>query len=168
MAKDRDYHNKGQADRSKNKYDPPHSRVEDLVRQIVAGESKSERRDRKSYDQGRKNNKRQKGGCFLTTACIQRAGLADDCRELQVLRQFRDDYVQAHPSGDLILAEYYRKAPAILRRIQESPECGEVFDAIFGDIREAVRFIEIGHHGSALEIYAALFLKLQARYEEAA
>ena len=29
------------------------------------------------------------GGCFLTTACVTYRGLADDCYELNVLRNFR-------------------------------------------------------------------------------
>jgi hypothetical protein len=61
MSRHTNYHNKGQSDRSKGKYDPPHSSIESFIRQVVSGESKSERRDRKSYEAGRHNNKRQKG-----------------------------------------------------------------------------------------------------------
>ncbi|HEU0012072.1 MAG TPA: hypothetical protein VFQ45_00225 [Longimicrobium sp.] len=60
MSKDRYYHNKGEQDVKDGKYDPPHSRVEDLIGHIIAGESKSDRRDRKSYEAGRTNAKRQK------------------------------------------------------------------------------------------------------------
>ena len=55
------YHNKGERDRSKGKYDPPHSSIEAFVRQLVSGESKSERQDRKAYDAGRRNHRKQKG-----------------------------------------------------------------------------------------------------------
>jgi hypothetical protein len=61
MSKDSKYHNKGQTDRSKGKYDPPHSTIVDFVNQLIGGESKSQRRDRKDYESGRKNNRRQKG-----------------------------------------------------------------------------------------------------------
>ena len=60
MSKDRYHHNKGEQDVKEGKYDPPHSRVEDLIGNIIAGESASERKDRKAYEAGRKNAKRQK------------------------------------------------------------------------------------------------------------
>lgn len=62
MSKDRHYHNKAEQDVKKGKYDPPHSRAEDLIGNIIAGESRSERDDRKAYEAGRKNAKRQKSG----------------------------------------------------------------------------------------------------------
>ncbi len=33
-------HNRGQRDGSKRRYNPPHSRIEDLVNNIIAGEPK--------------------------------------------------------------------------------------------------------------------------------
>ena len=60
MSKDRDYHNKGEQDVKIGKFDPPHSRVEDLIGHIIAGESESERNDRKAYEAGRDNAKHQK------------------------------------------------------------------------------------------------------------
>ena len=56
------YHNKGQKDYSKGAYKPPHSRVEDLIKHIVAGESKKERKERRAYDDGHRHAKRQKSG----------------------------------------------------------------------------------------------------------
>lgn len=61
MAKDRatHYHNKGESDYKDGKYAPPHERVEDLVRNIVGGQSKSDRQDQKSYRAGRDNAKKR-------------------------------------------------------------------------------------------------------------
>lgn len=164
MSRRKSNHNKGQSDGSKGKYRPPHSRVEDLVRHIVAGEGKRERGERKSYDKGHKHGKRQKGGCFLTTACVEHAGLADDCRELQVLRRFRDTFVASHPRGDAMLREYYRNAPGIVRRIQSSPERSEVLAAVFATVEDAVVLIEAHEPHQALDAYTALFMQLRTRY----
>ena len=168
MGRDRDryHHNKGQEDKSNRRYDPPHSRIEDTINSIIGGEPKSYRRDREQYEKGRKNTKRQKGGCFLTTACVERSGLPDDCHELQVLRSFRDAYVRTHPLGEAMLAEYYRKAPLILEQIQASPEADELLDGVLADIRGAVKLIEAGDHQSALSLYATLFVRLDKQYGE--
>lgn len=62
MSKDREthYHDKGQTDVKDGKYDPPHERIEDLVGNIIAGESDSDRSDRDAYETGRDNANRQK------------------------------------------------------------------------------------------------------------
>ena len=48
------------------------------------------------------------GACFLTTACVQYAGLEDDCEELTIMRNFRDDYLLRQDSGKQLVEEYYR------------------------------------------------------------
>ena len=55
------YHNEGQEDSSKGSYNPPHSRIEDLVHDIIAGESRQDREDRESYDAGHSHTSEQKG-----------------------------------------------------------------------------------------------------------
>ncbi len=47
---------------------------------------------------------------FLTTACLQAAGLPDNCKELQTLRRFRDEYVSRLPNGSAILSHYLNVA----------------------------------------------------------
>ena len=51
--------------------------------------------------------------CFLTSACTAARGLPDNCRELTVLRAFRDGYMQTLPEGKRDIQEYYRCAPVI-------------------------------------------------------
>ena len=53
-------------------------------------------------------------GCFLTSACVEAKGLPDDCRELTVLRNFRDTYLKASADGQRDVCEYYHVAPMIV------------------------------------------------------
>jgi hypothetical protein len=57
MSKDRldHHHEKGQKDAVEGKYDPPHERIEDVIGNIVAGESDADRADRDAYEAGRDN-----------------------------------------------------------------------------------------------------------------
>ena len=38
-------------------------------------------------------------GCFITTACCETLGLADDCFELRTLRRYRDEVLAKQPGG---------------------------------------------------------------------
>lgn len=57
------------------------------------------------------------GGCFLTSACTEAKGLADDCYELTMLRAFRDEYLVKQKSGKAEIAHYYITAPKIVETI---------------------------------------------------
>ncbi|MEM8722550.1 MAG: CFI-box-CTERM domain-containing protein [Cyanobacteria bacterium P01_G01_bin.39] len=66
---------------------------------------------------GLSNNQTQnkkKEGCFLTTACVKHTGLPDDCFELQILRNFRDDYLASTAEGQALIEQYYKEAPIIV------------------------------------------------------
>ena len=56
-------------------------------------------------------------GCFITTACCETLGLADDCFELRTLRRYRDEVLAKAPGGAREIAAYYRLAPQILARL---------------------------------------------------
>jgi len=161
------WHNRGQSGKHERPYAGPP--VVQEVAELIFGTPKGIRKARKSFDKGSGNRQRQKKSkdCFLTTACVEHAGLADDCHELQVLRRFRDDYVAALPDGKTILSEYYLSAPTIVRRIQSSRQRGEVLGALFGTIREAVVLIESGHHKQAFDTYATTFRNLKTQYGDA-
>jgi hypothetical protein len=165
----KNYHNDGEKDASEGKYEPPHDILDDL---ITFSPEKREKmhEENDSYNDGWNNTHDQKsssGGCFLTTACVEHAGLADDCHELQVLRHFRDDYVATLPDGEAILAEYYKSAPTIVRRIQLSQQRDDVLRRLFGTVKEAVTLIEAGCHKQAFDSYVVTFKKLNEQYGDA-
>ena len=54
-----------------------------------------------------RNRDSSSGPCFLTSACVEAKGLADDCHELSVLRNFRENYLRTVPEGRREIAEYY-------------------------------------------------------------
>lgn len=169
------YHNKGEKDGAKGHHDPPHQGPvfsKDWWGSDRGGRpvtDKNKRADYDAYEKGYDNAKKQKGGggCFLTTACVEHAGLADNCHELQVLRRFRDNYVTALPNGKAILEEYYTSAPTIVRRIQSSQKRDDVLETLFGIVRETVALIEAGRHKQAFDSYATTFRKLKTQYGDA-
>lgn len=125
---------------------------------------------RDAYDAGYWNTLKQKdessgsGGCFLTTACVEFAGLPDDCRELAVLRKFRDEHIQRRSDGKAILATYYATAPALVRAIKDSPDSAAVFASALETIRLAVRYIDDRRFEDAFDLYAATYTQLTERF----
>lgn len=94
------------------------------------------------------------GGCFLTSACVEAMGLADDCYELTVLRRFRDTYLQSRAEGGALIRKYYEAAPEIVRKIKRKSDCGAIWQEIYREmVQPCVLLIEKGRYEEALEYY---------------
>lgn len=104
-------------------------------------------------------------GCYLTSACTEARGLADDCEELTILRAFRDGYMKAQPQGQADICEYYHTAPAIVEKIKALPNAKEIFDSIYVElVLPCVKLIHGGDNEGAYNKYRAYVKKLQAEY----
>lgn len=104
-------------------------------------------------------------GCYLTTACVEAMGLPDDCRELTVLRNFRDHWLREKVTGPAEIAEYYEIAPQIVERIQRSEERMELLKGIYDEmITPCVDDIQAGNYETAHERYRRETMKLKERY----
>lgn len=103
-------------------------------------------------------------GCFLTTACVEYAGLADDCKELQVMRNFRDTYVRNLDNGSGILAEYYTAAPLIVQRIRSAPNSNEVLGSLFHQLQVVVDLLDAERVSEAWQISKQTFDLLKQEY----
>jgi hypothetical protein len=102
--------------------------------------------------------------CFLTTACVQHAGLPDDCEELTVMRAFRDGYLSRFEEGRLLIEQYYRIAPRIVERIRRAPDRRRTLGWILREVRASARAVGRGESEAAIVRYAAMVLRLQQRY----
>lgn len=105
------------------------------------------------------------GGCYLTTACVDHKGLADDCTELESLRKFRDAIIQDDDFMRGKILEYYRTAPIIVQQINQSENSIEVYNNMFDEmITPCVQSIESGDIEKAKEIYLDFYNKLLDEY----
>lgn len=105
------------------------------------------------------------GGCFITTACVEARGVADDCYELNILREFRDNYLKNRANGMKDIAEYYRIAPRIVESINNTSAASEIWDAIYRDmISPCVSLVAAHRYEDAYERYKSFVLKLRSKY----
>lgn len=105
------------------------------------------------------------GGCFITTACVEHKGLADDCAELQTLRKYRDILVQEDEDFRGKVLEYYRKAPLIIQEIEKSSESGTVYDSLYYDmVQPCVALLKEGRTEEAKSLYLSCYERLARKY----
>lgn len=106
-------------------------------------------------------------GCYITSACVEARGLSDDCYELKLLRMYRGEYVERLEGGEALLAEYRRKAPVVVRRINALGEsrAQAVWEEIYErGVAPAVRLIQTGQWERAFELYKAMCRELERRF----
>ena len=106
----------------------------------------------------------EKGICFLTTACVEHAGLPDDCPELQLMRKFRDEYIRLLPDGSNLIEDYYRTAPLIVQRIKSGMDADAVLENLLSTVRSVVELIQAGRKSEALAVCKKEFQILKERY----
>jgi predicted RNA-binding Zn-ribbon protein involved in translation (DUF1610 family) len=109
----------------------------------------------------KKDNSRAGGLCFITTACVEAAGLPDNCTELETMRYLRDTYLAKSDDGKRMIQEYYEIAPSIVEKIKRYENTNEVFGDIFDKIRGIVSLIKIGDLESATAHYKEMVLRLE-------
>ena len=101
------------------------------------------------------------GGCFLTTAIVEKRGEPDDGPTLSALRRFRDGYMTATPERRALVDSYYETAPRIVAAI---PEDHADWDRIGARIDEAVAAIGDGEDDAAFDVYVAMTERLSERW----
>ncbi len=123
---------------------------------------------REAYKAGWERAKQEKdgggGGCFLTTACVEYAGLSDDCEELQVMRKFRDEYICSLPDGGSLVEEYYQAAPLVVQRIKSGGDADATLESLLKTLRNVVELIQSGHNSEALLVCKKEFQMLKRKY----
>ena len=107
-------------------------------------------------------NSNGSGGCFLTSACCAYMGLADDCKELTTLRNFRDTYLKKTDEGTALVEEYYKIAPAIVEKINVHSKKDEILKGIYAKVSQIVSLIETQMYDQAMIAYRDMVFDVQS------
>ncbi len=104
--------------------------------------------------------------CFLTTACVEHIGLADNCFELEALRQFRDTRLALMPGGREDIELYYRVAPAIVAHIETSGDAARELARLYTRyVLPSAIAVRCGFDQLGRNIYTRMMRDLAARYQ---
>lgn len=103
--------------------------------------------------------------CYITTAVCDSLNKEDDCRELNLLRDYRDNILAAETEGQELINEYYDIAPTIVKRINRSEGSDEVYSKLYDEfIVKCIKSIENYEYDKCREIYTEMVTELKKKY----
>lgn len=103
--------------------------------------------------------------CYITTAVCESLGKEQNCYELQVLKDYRDRYLELMPEGHALVEEYYDIAPTIVKRMEKQPERDLLYRELYQNyVMPCIREIEDQKYEACREKYKEMVLDLKARY----
>jgi tetratricopeptide (TPR) repeat protein len=104
-------------------------------------------------------------GCFITTATLSVLNKPDDCYELTMFRNFRDNWLIHEPDGKSIIHEYYRIAPAIVKEINNEKDKTNIYKSIWNDyLNPCLVLLEKGNFIECKKTYTAMVMDLSNIY----
>lgn len=103
--------------------------------------------------------------CYITTAVCESLGKEDDCYELAILREYRDEYLAYQNGGADVIREYYDVAPTIVKRINRLENSNEVYQDIWKQyLKPCVSYIEIDKKEECRKLYTEMVHSLRKKY----
>jgi len=103
--------------------------------------------------------------CYITTAVCKSLDKPDDCYELNLLRQYRDEHLAIQAEGAEIIREYYDVAPTIVKRIDEQQDSDTVYQNIWETyLSPCISLIEQDEKSACRELYIQMVRELQHQY----
>lgn len=107
----------------------------------------------------------KKGLCYITTAVCKSLDKPDDCHELTLLRDYRDQYLLESKAGRDTVKEYYNIAPTIVKRIDRQENSAEIYAGIWQDyLSPCVSLIEADKKQECQILYSNMVRKLEKKY----
>lgn len=107
------------------------------------------------------------GMCFITTACCEFNGEADDCDTLQTLRKFRDEFMLSNSDTSGLVKQYYRDAPEIVAKLRARHDAQKIFKRLrVCYVEPAATAARNGDAESALKIYTRGTIYAQEKAHE--
>jgi hypothetical protein len=103
--------------------------------------------------------------CFVTTAVCRGLDQPQDCRELVMMKQYRDTYLLGQPDGERLIHEYYDIAPTIVKRIEKEASPEEKYLYLWNHyIRHCVELLEDNRQEQCREVYETMMNELKEEY----
>ena len=103
--------------------------------------------------------------CYITTAVCETFGRPDDCYELTLLREYRDNYLMSQEDGEAVIHEYYDVAPTIVKHINRSGQKEEVYRHIWDTyLNPCIHMIESDQMEECRDMYIKMVHDLEEEY----
>lgn len=105
------------------------------------------------------------GGCYITTAVCMNRSMQDDCHELTVFRNFRDNWLAKQTDGQEQIEEYYRISPTIVKLIEKEKNSAKIYGRIYSRyLLKCLNCIEGQRYEECRAYYIQMVNELRVRY----
>ena len=105
--------------------------------------------------------------CFITTAVCGSLNKPDDCDELMTMRWYRDKLKAEDPVMAELIKEYYRVAPLVVKKIDETSEAPMVYRQLWDNsVSKIYQDIKAKEYYQAKLQYMSMLEELCMRYNE--
>lgn len=103
------------------------------------------------------------GGCYITTAVVERKGLDDKSPEMEKLRKFRKEYILDSNNPELLndLEQYYIIGQIIVRWANSRYDSNQIWDYISKFVFEVVDFVDCEEYERAYLHFKKKTLNIQ-------
>lgn len=103
--------------------------------------------------------------CYITTAVCESLGKGEDCYELNVLKEYRDHYLESTGEGHALVEAYYDIAPTIVKRIDRQEDRKAVYRNLYEEyLLPCIQKIEEQDYEACKAWYQKMVLELRERY----
>lgn len=103
--------------------------------------------------------------CYVTTAVCKSLNKPEDCYELKLLKDYRDQYLAGTDNGAELIQRYYDIAPTIVKRIDKSENAEEKYSYIWERyLKPCIAYIEHDKKEECGKTYIRMIEELQDQY----
>lgn len=103
--------------------------------------------------------------CYVTTAVCLSLGKDENCREISLLKHYRDTFLIAESDGKKLIDEYYDIAPTIVNRINKCADAKETYKMIYKNyISPCIDLIDENRLLDCKELYIRMMQSLKQNY----
>lgn len=103
--------------------------------------------------------------CFVTTAVCCGLHRPQDCKEIQLMKQYRDEYLFRQEDGQALIREYYDIAPTIVKRIAREAVPEEKYLYLWNHyISKCVTYVEQQENERCRRLYEMMMSELKQEY----
>lgn len=103
--------------------------------------------------------------CFVTTAVCCGLHKPQNCREITLMKRYRDEYLFRQGDGQEMIREYYDIAPTIVKRIAREPSPEEKYLYLWNRyISKCVTYAEQQENERCRQLYEMMMSELKQEY----
>lgn len=103
--------------------------------------------------------------CYVTTAVCKSLNKPQDCKEIRLMKKYRDEYLTDQADGAQVIREYYDIAPTIVKRIDKEDAPDEKYRYLWEHyLKFCIAMIESGQYEECRKTYEQMVEELRKEY----